>query len=129
MMHFYGALILLVTVSAACGLRCYTCVGEHCTDTMTCPTNFDRCASVNMNGLFTKSCMSSIYVLAPLKCCSTDLCNSAIPTGPSVLLLLVSSAIISLFSLRQRSSNSLTISVFFHTQFQQLKKIKLILNM
>ncbi|XP_054466564.1 lymphocyte antigen 6C2-like [Anoplopoma fimbria] len=97
MMHFYGALILLVTVSAACGLRCYSCVGEHCTDTMTCPTNFDRCASVNVNGLFTKSCMSSIVCIDPIKCCSTDLCNSAIPTGPSVLLLLVSSAIISLF--------------------------------
>ncbi|XP_074495483.1 lymphocyte antigen 6B-like [Sebastes fasciatus] len=100
-MQFYGALILLMTLSAACALRCYQCSGATCTDKITCPDNppapFDRCATVDLNGVIGKSCMNSNLCNGPIKCCSTDLCNSAVPTGSSVLLLLVSSAIITVF--------------------------------
>ncbi|XP_074495486.1 lymphocyte antigen 6B-like isoform X3 [Sebastes fasciatus] len=99
-MQFYGALILLMTLSAACALRCYSCTGATCTDKITCPINplilLDRCATVEANGV-NKTCMNSNLCHDPVKCCSTDLCNSAVPTGSSVLLLLVSSAIITVF--------------------------------
>ncbi|XP_037633072.1 lymphocyte antigen 6C2-like [Sebastes umbrosus] len=100
-MQFYGALILLMTLSAACALKCYQCTGATCTEKVTCLTvtlaPLDRCASSEDDGVITKSCMSSNLCVGPIKCCSTDLCNSAVPTGSSVLLLLVSSAIITVF--------------------------------
>ncbi|XP_059194214.1 lymphocyte antigen 6D-like [Centropristis striata] len=97
-MQFYGALVLLITLSAACGLKCYSCTGKGCTNSVDCPPLFDRCSSIEVNGVVTKSCMSSIACGdTPLSCCQTDLCNSAISTGSSVLLMMVSSALITLF--------------------------------
>nr|XP_040052150.1 lymphocyte antigen 6C2-like isoform X2 [Gasterosteus aculeatus aculeatus] len=98
-MHFYGALILFVTVSAACGLTCYQCVGKGCTDTFTCPASsgLDRCSSIDVNGVVTKSCTSSALCVALTTCCSTDLCNGATPAASSILLLMASSAIVTLF--------------------------------
>ncbi|KAK9522971.1 hypothetical protein VZT92_019404 [Zoarces viviparus] len=96
-MHFYGALILLVTVSAACGLECYSCEGKTCSEKLTCPVVLDRCATIDVNGVITKGCMTSASCVDPIKCCTKDLCNSATPTGSSILLLLASSAIITLF--------------------------------
>nr|XP_040052145.1 lymphocyte antigen 6C2-like [Gasterosteus aculeatus aculeatus] len=114
-MHFYGALILFVTVSAACGLTCYQCQGKGCTDTVTCPASsgLDRCTSIEVNGVVTKSCMKSADCVAaiPTPCCSTDLCNGATPAASSstdlftgatpaassILLLMASSAIVTLF--------------------------------
>ncbi|KAK9522961.1 hypothetical protein VZT92_019396 [Zoarces viviparus] len=97
MMHFYGALILLVTVSAACGLECYSCEGKTCSEKLTCPVGIDRCSTIDVNGAIVKSCSSSVECVDTMKCCNTDLCNSATPTGSSILLLLASSAIITLF--------------------------------
>ncbi|XP_071339364.1 lymphocyte antigen 6G-like [Trachinotus anak] len=100
MMQLYGALILFVMLSTACGLTCYTCATtahESCTTVSACPVLTDRCFSVEVAGLFTKGCQNSALCVGPLNCCEGDLCNSAIPTGPSVILLLVSSAIITLF--------------------------------
>lgn len=48
-------------------------------------------------GYITKSCQISDACISPIKCCKGDLCNSAISTGSSVLLLLVSSAVTSVF--------------------------------
>ena len=48
-------------------------------------------------GVITKGCQISNLCVSPMSCCEGDLCNNAIPTGPSVILLLVSSAIITLF--------------------------------
>uniref|UniRef100_A0A3Q2WJ65 Lymphocyte antigen 6G-like n=2 Tax=Haplochromis burtoni TaxID=8153 RepID=A0A3Q2WJ65_HAPBU len=97
-MQLYGALILSVTLSAACGLRCYTCIysdPKSCIDTITCPVGFDRCVTFKVNALnVTKGCLPSEYCGAPVTCCKGDLCNSAIPTGPSAIVLLVSSAIL-----------------------------------
>ncbi|XP_019120031.1 CD59B glycoprotein [Larimichthys crocea] len=100
-MKFYGVLLLLVTLSAACGLKCYTCNGmdsKSCTQIVECPSpTLDRCSSLELNGAMVKTCVMSSACVSPMKCCEGDLCNGAITTGSSVLLLLVSSAIITLF--------------------------------
>ncbi|XP_018553086.1 CD59 glycoprotein [Lates calcarifer] len=107
-MQLYGVLaILFMTLSTAYGLRCYTCTAttpKSCTLDYNCPAHLNRCSSLNENGLITKGCQNSNACVKPLTCCEGDLCNSAtpadssfIPTGPSVILLLVSSAIIPLF--------------------------------
>uniref|UniRef100_A0A3Q1G6T4 UPAR/Ly6 domain-containing protein n=1 Tax=Acanthochromis polyacanthus TaxID=80966 RepID=A0A3Q1G6T4_9TELE len=86
--------------STAYGLRCYNCVTNDpstCTDIVTCPAGFDRCASLTAAGVTTKTCMPTDLCISPMKCCQGNLCNGAIPTGPSVLLLLLSSAIITFF--------------------------------
>ncbi|XP_041793801.1 lymphocyte antigen 6G-like [Chelmon rostratus] len=99
-MHLCGVLVLLGTLSAAYGLKCYTCVTTNpssCTDVATCPLGHDRCATAEKDGAVVKSCFGSDGCGGPIKCCEGDLCNGAIPTGSSVLLLLVSSAIITIF--------------------------------
>ncbi|XP_018552741.2 uncharacterized protein LOC108897514 isoform X1 [Lates calcarifer] len=99
-MRLYGALILFMTLSTVCGLRCYTCDPTNtksCTDISDCPPLMDHCFSANMNGIIRKGCMNSALCVNPMSCCDEDLCNSASPTGTSVILLLVSSAIITLF--------------------------------
>ncbi|XP_030594099.1 lymphocyte antigen 6G-like isoform X1 [Archocentrus centrarchus] len=98
MMQLYGALILCVTLSAACGLMCYSCTAadpKSCTDTTSCAVAFNHCYSLRVDGInaVTKGCLTSLACVSPVSCCEGDLCNSAIPTGPSVILLLVSSAI------------------------------------
>uniref|UniRef100_A0A3Q0REF7 UPAR/Ly6 domain-containing protein n=1 Tax=Amphilophus citrinellus TaxID=61819 RepID=A0A3Q0REF7_AMPCI len=93
-MQLYGALILCVTLSAACALKCYTCTAadpKSCTDTTTCPVIFNRCFD-----LVTKGCQTSVLCVGAVSCCEGDLCNGTIPTGPSAILLLVSSAILKL---------------------------------
>nr|XP_040051345.1 lymphocyte antigen 6C2-like [Gasterosteus aculeatus aculeatus] len=109
-MHFYGALILFVTVSAACGLTCYSCDGKGCNN-VTCSPGLDRCSSIRHNALVTKTCSNSAACVAPTTCCSTDLCNGATPAASSstdlftgathaassILLLMASSAIVTLF--------------------------------
>ncbi|XP_016532621.1 lymphocyte antigen 6G isoform X1 [Poecilia formosa] len=99
-MQLYGVLILFLSFSAASGLRCYTCVTSDpnaCTNIETCPDGFDRCASVKIPGLITKTCIPSAGCISPIKCCDKDLCNGAVPTGPGVTLLLLSSALMMLF--------------------------------
>ncbi|GAA6227451.1 lymphocyte antigen 6G-like [Lates japonicus] len=100
MMQLYRALILLMILSTACGLRCYSCVTPNpkaCTRISLCPGPLDRCFSTIVNGLITKGCRRNQYCIKPISCCGDDLCNSAIPTSGSVILLLVSSAITTLF--------------------------------
>ncbi|XP_049907036.1 lymphocyte antigen 6D-like [Epinephelus moara] len=96
-MQWFGALILFVTLSAAFGLKCHICQGETCTNPQTCPPTADRCAITKVNNAVAKTCTISGGCAGATQCCETDLCNSAIPTGSSVLLLLVSSSIITLF--------------------------------
>ncbi|XP_026177834.1 lymphocyte antigen 6G-like [Mastacembelus armatus] len=102
MMQLYRALILFMVLGTACGLKCYTCGGvdpASCTNISTCPDTLNRCFSKKPEGgnLVTKGCQSSLTCSPGMNCCEGDLCNSAIPTGSSVFLLLVSSAITSLF--------------------------------
>ncbi|CAI5649850.1 unnamed protein product [Oreochromis niloticus] len=88
----------------SCGLRCYTCTAaanpKSCTDTTSCASVFNRCYSVRVDAinLVSKGCQNSLACLPPMSCCEGDLCNSAIPTGPSAILLLVSSAILKLLT-------------------------------
>ncbi|CAI5649856.1 unnamed protein product [Oreochromis niloticus] len=84
-----------------CGLRCYTCNNldpKSCTNITACTFGLDRCYSYSLRvpGLtvVTKGCLNSAACVAPRTCCEGDLCNSAIPTGPSAILLVVSSAIL-----------------------------------
>ncbi|XP_049435273.1 CD59B glycoprotein-like [Epinephelus fuscoguttatus] len=102
-MKFFGALILFMTLSAACGLRCYSCSGLQCADEEDCPPESDRCAVSDLNGYIARSCMISSSCNSPTRCCRGDLCNdnqfaqsNATPTASIVLLLLVSSAIVTL---------------------------------
>ncbi|XP_039476778.1 lymphocyte antigen 6G-like [Oreochromis aureus] len=99
-MKLLGALILVLSLSAACGLRCYSCTASDphsCTQTTTCSYPFNRCYTLYVSGTVTKGCQYSASCIKPFSCCEGNLCNSAIPTGPSVVLLLVSSAIITVF--------------------------------
>uniref|UniRef100_A0A3Q2DPX6 UPAR/Ly6 domain-containing protein n=1 Tax=Cyprinodon variegatus TaxID=28743 RepID=A0A3Q2DPX6_CYPVA len=97
-MQLYGTLVLILTFSTACGLRCYSCVAvESCTDIQTCPEALNRCSSVKIQGLVTKSCMTSVGCIGAMNCCEGDLCNGAIRTGPGLILLLLSSALMMLF--------------------------------
>ncbi|XP_033974381.1 CD59 glycoprotein-like [Trematomus bernacchii] len=97
-MHFYGALILFMTLSAAYGLKCYRCdPGVVCATVVTCASGFNRCFSAEYMGLKGFGCIPSKLCVDPFKCCSQDLCNSAMPAGSSPLLLLLSSAIITIF--------------------------------
>ncbi|XP_014834271.1 PREDICTED: lymphocyte antigen 6G-like isoform X2 [Poecilia mexicana] len=107
MMKLYGVLVLFVTFSVASGLRCYICVTSDpngCTNDLTCPDGFDRCASAESEGLIQKSCWQNASCIPPIQCCDKDLCNGAVltgngpvPTGPGVILLLLSSALMMLF--------------------------------
>ncbi|KAI9537049.1 hypothetical protein NQZ68_029177 [Dissostichus eleginoides] len=96
-MHLYGALILFMTLSAAYGLKCHRCDVEICPTVMTCPSGFNSCFSAEYMGLKASGCMPSEACVEPIKCCFYDLCNSAMPAGSSPLLLLLSSAIITVF--------------------------------
>ncbi|XP_063346763.1 lymphocyte antigen 6S-like [Pelmatolapia mariae] len=99
-MKLLGALILVLSLSAACGLKCYVCAfsdPHSCTNVLTCPTGMDRCFSLTTSGTVTKGCQFPDLCVSPMSCCEGNLCNSAIPTGPSVMFLLVSSAIITVF--------------------------------
>ncbi|XP_013858052.1 CD59 glycoprotein [Austrofundulus limnaeus] len=100
-MQFYGALILLVTFSAACGLRCYSCTAadpKSCTDTTSCAVIFNRCYSLLVKGTVTKGCQNSATcIISSMACCEGDLCNSGVAAGPSVVLLLVASALLTFF--------------------------------
>ncbi|KAI3372702.1 hypothetical protein L3Q82_023165 [Scortum barcoo] len=99
-MQLYGALVLLVTLSAALGLKCYQCTGSKtrsCPDSTTCSASEDHCATVKVNNLYNKGCLNNALCVQGVDCCKGDLCNGAIPTGSSVLLLLVSSAIMTVF--------------------------------
>ncbi|KAM9394174.1 lymphocyte antigen 6S-like [Pholidichthys leucotaenia] len=101
-MKIYGVLILSMTLSAACGLRCYTCIAadpKSCTDTKSCPVIFNRCYSLRVDGfdIVTKGCQTSVACVGAMTCCEGDLCNHAVPTGPSIILLLLTSAMMTLF--------------------------------
>ncbi|XP_077943267.1 lymphocyte antigen 6G-like [Gasterosteus aculeatus] len=101
-MQLYGALILCMTLHAARGLRCYTCTAadpKSCTDTKSCAFVFNRCFSLRVDGynMVTKGCQTSLACTGFMDCCEGNLCNSATPTGPGVLLLLlVSSSVFTL---------------------------------
>ncbi|XP_036952838.1 three-finger toxin 3b-like [Acanthopagrus latus] len=80
-MKLYGVLVLLVTLSAASGLRCYLCASAtsgSCGQIVSCPSGFDRCAKVQFNGVIAKTCMNSVACGGHITCCSTDLCNGNI---------------------------------------------------
>ncbi|XP_029998513.1 prostate stem cell antigen-like [Sphaeramia orbicularis] len=90
------------SVPSACGLRCYTCTlaePRSCTDTKSCPVIFNRCFSLRAEGydMVTKGCQTSVACVGSISCCEGDLCNSAALARPSVILLLLSSAIITGF--------------------------------
>ncbi|KAM4616968.1 lymphocyte antigen 6S-like [Polymixia lowei] len=104
MMRWCGALaVLLMTLSTAFGLRCYTCTAAEpgtCLDIKTCPIIFNRCYTLKVDGYYkmvSKGCQISMACGGAMSCCDGDLCNSAKHIGPSFILLVVSSAIITLF--------------------------------
>uniref|UniRef100_A0AAQ4NR67 UPAR/Ly6 domain-containing protein n=1 Tax=Gasterosteus aculeatus aculeatus TaxID=481459 RepID=A0AAQ4NR67_GASAC len=107
---FKTVVCLLCLSCTACGLTCYSCDGKGCNN-VTCSPGLDRCSSIRHNALVTKTCSNSAACVAPTTCCSTDLCNGATPAASSstdlftgathaassILLLMASSAIVTLF--------------------------------
>uniref|UniRef100_A0A3B3CGN3 UPAR/Ly6 domain-containing protein n=1 Tax=Oryzias melastigma TaxID=30732 RepID=A0A3B3CGN3_ORYME len=94
-MKLFQPLILFLTFSAACGLRCYTCTAaepKSCTDTKACSVLFNRCYD-----MVTKGCQSSALCYGAMSCCEGDLCNSSAQLGSSFLLIMLTSAILKLF--------------------------------
>ncbi|XP_024131722.1 prostate stem cell antigen [Oryzias melastigma] len=90
-------LILFLTLSAACGLRCYSCTAvksKSCTDTEACPALLNRCYSLKVDGvdIVTKGCQTSLMCVDPISCCEGDLCNSSARPGSSFLLMMLTSA-------------------------------------
>ncbi|XP_029366794.1 prostate stem cell antigen-like isoform X4 [Echeneis naucrates] len=99
-MRLYGALILFMLLSTACGLKCYTCVSTHiesCTRAINCVEPLNRCFSMNVTGVITKGCRKAINCLSNMRCCEEDMCNSATASGPTAVLLLAASAISTIF--------------------------------
>uniref|UniRef100_A0A3B4WVM8 UPAR/Ly6 domain-containing protein n=1 Tax=Seriola lalandi dorsalis TaxID=1841481 RepID=A0A3B4WVM8_SERLL len=91
---FLTHLFIILYFCTASGLRCFTCatiISEFCTRISTCPAIADSCFSLEVRSKLSINCVRRTH------CCEEDLCNSTIPTGPSAILLLVSSAITSLF--------------------------------
>ncbi|XP_029019495.1 lymphocyte antigen 6G-like [Betta splendens] len=88
-MQLRGVLmILFMSLCTAHGLSCYSCATtdpKSCTDTITCIFGFDRCSSVSVLGVLTKTCMISSACVSPISCCEGDLCNGAIPTDPTTI--------------------------------------------
>uniref|UniRef100_A0A4W6CA19 UPAR/Ly6 domain-containing protein n=1 Tax=Lates calcarifer TaxID=8187 RepID=A0A4W6CA19_LATCA len=79
---------------------CYTCVTKDpktCTKISPCAAFADSCVKRSLLGVTIKGCYYNNSCKEGGHYCETDLCNSAMPTGPSVILLLISSAIITLF--------------------------------
>ncbi|KAJ0001601.1 hypothetical protein NQD34_001397 [Periophthalmus magnuspinnatus] len=94
------AFLLLVGLSAAYSLKCYVCVGDKdCTKTLDCGSvpMADRCFSGDKEGVYARGCIPNALCKSPLSCCEGDLCNGSAPTAPTVVLLLLSSAVFSLF--------------------------------
>ncbi|XP_056888150.1 three-finger toxin MALT0070C-like [Takifugu flavidus] len=96
-MKLYAVLVLVAVLSVASGIKCYVCSTRNDCQKVDCPAGSDRCASTMVNGVPIKNCFASSGCRDPIKCCEGDLCNGAIPTGSSILLLLLSSAIMTVF--------------------------------
>uniref|UniRef100_A0A3P8WNU7 UPAR/Ly6 domain-containing protein n=1 Tax=Cynoglossus semilaevis TaxID=244447 RepID=A0A3P8WNU7_CYNSE len=101
-MQLCGVLVLFITMTTVCGLRCYTCTAtdpRSCIDAKSCAVIFNRCFSIRVEGydLVTKGCQTSALCVAPIDCCEGDLCNNTVLTGPSFIVLLVSLAVVTQF--------------------------------
>ncbi|RVE68008.1 hypothetical protein OJAV_G00087360 [Oryzias javanicus] len=101
-MMLFKLLILFLTLSAASGLRCYSCTAvesKSCTDTTACPALFSHCYSLKLEGvdIVTKGCQTSALCVGPVSCCEGDLCNSSARPGSSFLLMILTPAIFVLF--------------------------------
>ncbi|KAL2079232.1 hypothetical protein ACEWY4_024976 [Coilia grayii] len=95
----FTILVLASMLSTADFLKCYTCAGDHCTDSpVTCPAGADRClkTSTAIEGAFTKTCgykaqcdMEIPLIQVKTYCCDWDLCNGVGTVAKNLLLLLV----------------------------------------
>uniref|UniRef100_A0A665SX48 UPAR/Ly6 domain-containing protein n=1 Tax=Echeneis naucrates TaxID=173247 RepID=A0A665SX48_ECHNA len=83
----------------AYGLLCFTCetkLGGACIGMTTCDDS-ERCYSIQAAGVVTKGCQNKALCLVSGSCCDGNLCNNAITAAPSAIILLLSSAIATLF--------------------------------
>ncbi|CAG07805.1 unnamed protein product [Tetraodon nigroviridis] len=87
--------MLLAIFSAATGLKCRLCGGDYSCWTVGCLPNADRCATTLRDGA--RGCIPSSECGEFVKCCEGDLCNGAVPPGSSILLLLLSASIMTVF--------------------------------
>ncbi|XP_024130462.1 prostate stem cell antigen-like [Oryzias melastigma] len=101
-MILFKLLILLIALSAALGLRCYSCTAadpKSCTDSKACASLFNRCYTVRVGSfdMVTKGCQTSALCGGPVSCCEGDLCNSSAQPGSSFILMVLTSATFLLF--------------------------------
>uniref|UniRef100_A0AAV2MNU6 DNA mismatch repair protein MutS core domain-containing protein n=1 Tax=Knipowitschia caucasica TaxID=637954 RepID=A0AAV2MNU6_KNICA len=69
----------------------------RCTNTTVCaPLLFDACGSGVVEGKKFRGCARGDLCNRKMACCGTDLCNGFAPTGPSIVLPLLASAIFTL---------------------------------
>ncbi|XP_030641208.1 ly6/PLAUR domain-containing protein 3-like [Chanos chanos] len=87
------------------GKKCFTCVGDDCSQTLNCEGDEDQCVETKVNTggqkITMKGCTSSIICFAHLlgqpgptgervTCCAGDLCNNVKSINQNMFLLVVS---------------------------------------
>ncbi|XP_024132052.1 CD59 glycoprotein-like [Oryzias melastigma] len=73
-------LILSLTLSAVCGLRCYSCKnasGAACPEIKECHPLANRCYSMKLGALVSKGCQNWLSCGFAWNCCKGDLCNGS----------------------------------------------------
>ncbi|KAK6312851.1 hypothetical protein J4Q44_G00161980 [Coregonus suidteri] len=91
MKYFLSLAVVCVLFSAAYGLKCYCsgCAGGI----MTCLHTTDHCSTSSNE----TTCTMDSNCGKTISCCAEDLCNGAKHIGPSAVILMASTALITLF--------------------------------
>uniref|UniRef100_A0A672KJX4 Uncharacterized protein n=1 Tax=Sinocyclocheilus grahami TaxID=75366 RepID=A0A672KJX4_SINGR len=88
---FYWELIewIINIDSNSNGMKCYSCDGKSCSNTVTCSGSEDRCITATGENLLKRRLKSFLFLLClgDISCCEGNLCNSAQSVTQSFLFL------------------------------------------